>query len=123
MPLPTGIWTMVTNGRIRTLEIRDVDERGRVQAVMQSTAALLAYWSEASGLLTMKRIVVPGNSLRQEDYIGYLHDIAEDSIFFNLAGTCTAIDDTDNGAPSLGDRRVFGWFARLPREERDESTL
>ena len=114
---------MVTNGRIRTLDVRGVDSRGRVQALMQNTAQIVAYWSASSSLLAMKRIVVPGDNLRQEDYIGYLHDIAEDNIFFNLAGTCIAIDDTDNGAPSLGDRRVFGWFARLPREQRDETIL
>lgn len=112
--LKTGDWNMHTNGRQLRLDIRRIDEIGRVNGTLDGHP-LSGWWNERSHRLTFLVDANSEPSSNDQAFTGYAWDQPPTSPgqqrTYHLAGSY----DTFGGGGGAKDRETFGWFATLDR--------
>jgi hypothetical protein len=113
--LKTGDWSIHVNGIRGTLQIREIDELGRVSGTLFGDP-VSGWWSERARRLTFVRGRSRAGASEAQGFEGYAWDERADvggPRAYHLAGSY----ETFGGGGGAKDRQSFGWFATLSRTD------
>jgi hypothetical protein len=111
--LKIGDWEIHASGRQIKLEIRRIDEIGRISGKLDGRP-ISGWWNERAARLTFVVDADGEHSSDDRAYAGYAWDEPADPgslRSYYLAGCY----DTFGGGGGAKDRETFGWFATLSR--------